>query len=118
MDDLQFLICVVEFYSLANLWHNRLGLLNHRSIWFLGKQQLERNEPFMLESKSICPSCMEGKKSHRHIVKIVEHRATCPLALVHTNLCGMIHHVSPCGVHYFISFTYDFNYFTWLYFLK
>ncbi len=72
----------------------------------------------MLESKSICPSCMEGKKSREHIVKIVEHRATRPLALVHINLCGMIHPVSLGGVHYFISFTYDFSYFTWLYILK
>ncbi len=42
MDDPQFLICVMEFYSLTNLWHKRLGHLNHYNIRFLGKQQLEQ----------------------------------------------------------------------------
>jgi hypothetical protein len=60
---------------------------------------------------------MEGKlQSREHIVKIVEHYATSPLALVHT--CGMIHFASFGGAHYFISFTDDFSRFTWLYFLK
>lgn len=118
MDDPQFPICAVEFYFLANLWHKHLGHLNHHSIWLLGKQQFERNEPFLLESKSICSSCMEGKKSCERIIKIVEHHATCPLALVHTYICGMIHPTFLGGVHYFISFTNDFSCFTWLYFLK
>lgn len=62
---------------------------------------------------------MEGKlQSREHIVKIVEHYATSPLALVHINLCGMIHFASFGGAHYFISFTNDFSRFTWLYFLK
>jgi hypothetical protein len=61
---------------------------------------------------------MEGKKSHECIIKIVEHNAIGMLALVHTNLCGMIHLASLGGAHYFISFTNDFSRFTWLYFLK
>ncbi len=84
----------------------------------MGKKQLECGEPFLLESKSIRPSCMEGKKSCECIIKIAKHRVTCPLALVHTNLCGMIHLASLGGTHYFISFTNDFSCFTWLYFLK
>jgi hypothetical protein len=118
MDDPQFLICDVEFYSLTNLWHNCIEHFNHHTIWFLGKQQLECGELFLLESKFICPSCMEGKKSCECIIKIAKHRVTSPLALVHTNLCGMIHLASLGGAHYFISFTNDFSCFTWLYFLE
>ncbi len=56
MDGPQFLICVVEFSSLATLWH-----LNNHSIQFLGKQQLGHGVPLLPKNKSICPSYMEGK---------------------------------------------------------
>jgi len=61
---------------------------------------------------------MEGKKSHECIIKIIEHHATSPLAFFCTNICGMIHPTFIGGAHFFISFTNDFSYFTWSYFLK
>jgi len=52
------------------------------------------------------------------MVKIIGYCATTSLALIHIDLCGMIHLASLGGVHYFISFIDDFSHFTWLYFLK
>jgi hypothetical protein len=109
----------VESFSFAKLWHKRFEHLNNHSIQFLGKQQFGHGVPLLPESKSICPSYMEGKlQSRHHIVKIVERYATSLLALVHTNLCGMIHLAPLGGAPYFISFIDDFSCFTWLHFLK
>ncbi len=64
-----------------------------------------------------CDSCIEGKQSRERAVKSSERRAKRPLALIHTDLCGMIRPASLGGSLYFASFTDDFSRFTWLYFL-
>jgi len=118
MDDPQFPICVMEFSSLTNVWHKCFGHFNHHSIRFLGQQQFGHGVPLLMENNSICPSYMEGKQSCESIIKIAERCAISSFALVHINLCGMIHFVSLGGADYLISFIDDFSHFTWLYFLK
>jgi hypothetical protein len=40
------------------------------------------------------------------------------LGLIHTNLCGPLLVASLFSSRYFMALTYDYSYFTWVYFMK
>ena len=55
-----------------------------------------------------CESCLEGKMIKRPF-KTKGYRATKPLELVHTDVCGPMRVQAKDGYEYFVTFTYDYS---------
>ena len=69
------------------LWHLRLGHINPNRIHGLVKSGILTSLDF--EPIPVCESCLEGKMTKRPF-KAKGYRATKPLELVHTDVCGPI----------------------------
>ncbi|KAH9697148.1 hypothetical protein KPL71_023495 [Citrus sinensis] len=94
------------------LWHLRLGHINQNRIQRMIKDGLLG--PLENESLPLCESCLEGKMTKRPFsAKGV--RATVPLELVHTDVCGPINVQARGGYEYFITFTDDYSRYGYVY---
>ena len=85
----------------------------------LSKHQMVRG--LDLDSKQLsefCESCAKGK-SHRLAFKhSTDKRASHPLELVHSDICGKIGTQSLSGGEYFVTFVDDRTRHVWIYILK
>ncbi|GAU44848.1 hypothetical protein TSUD_112220 [Trifolium subterraneum] len=73
--------------------------------------------PQLQDMEDTCVSCLTGKQHMEAIPKYSNWRATKPLELVHSDICGPITPQSNGGSRYFITFTDDFSRKTWIYLL-
>nr|GEV97560.1 hypothetical protein [Tanacetum cinerariifolium] len=64
-----------------------------------------------------CVPCMSGKIARKPYAHQVE-RAKDLLGLIHTDVCGPFKIVSRPGASYFVTFTYDFSRYGYVYLLK
>lgn len=100
------------------LWHRRLGHLNKRSVYFLQSMvsgmTLGKDE----SSMPFCEGCVQGKQHRASFPKDVGTRATKPLEIVHSDVCGPMRTTSMGGARYFVTFIDDFSRKVWLYTLK
>ncbi|GKA58903.1 retrotransposon protein, putative, ty1-copia subclass [Tanacetum coccineum] len=62
-------------------------------------------------------SCLSGKMTRKSFPHRPE-RATDLLGIIHTDMCGSLRHVSRQGASYFITFTYDYSRYGYVYLLK
>ena len=100
-----------------NYWHKILGHCNVDDIKRLPGvvKGMTISGPATKESES-CDICVEGKfLSTRK--RSASTKATKPLELFHTDLCGSIDPVAEVNFKYTISFTDDFSGFIFVYFL-
>ncbi|CAL9003549.1 unnamed protein product [Prunus brigantina] len=74
--------------------------------------------PVLTEMKDVCEGCVSGKHHREKFDKEGAWRASCPLELVHTDLCGPMQNESIGGNRYFITFIDDFSRMCWVYFLR
>lgn len=104
------------------LWHRRLGHLGYDNIKILSTQNLVNGlnindgRSNIFES-NFCESCLLGKMTRQPFNK-KGHRATKPLELVHTDVCGPISPTTWDGYNYFLTFTDDFTHMVIVYLLK
>ena len=97
------------------LWHCRLGHINERRM---AKLQKSGNlGSFDYESYDTCESCLLGKMTKLSF-KGKGERASGPLDLIHTDVCGLMSTHARGGFIYFITFIDDFSQFGYLYLLK
>nr|GEU69757.1 hypothetical protein [Tanacetum cinerariifolium] len=87
--------------DMHNLYLNRDGLL----------------QPTHDESHEKCKSCISRKMARKPFPHHVE-RAKDMLGLIHTDVCGPFRTVSREGANYFITFTYDFSRYGFVYMMK
>lgn len=99
-------------------WHHRLGHLNIRSIKTMQSQDLVIGIPSLRSMISTCEGCIFGKHHKLPYSKDPVTRATELLALIHTNLCGLMHTKSFGKALYFITFIDDYSRYTYVYFLQ
>ncbi|CAL9021865.1 unnamed protein product, partial [Prunus brigantina] len=72
-----------------------------------------------LEQKSVvCDGCMLGKQHKDSFPLESTWRASNPLELVHTDICGPMKTESLSGNRYFLLFTDDFTRMSWVYFIR
>ncbi|GKB10472.1 retrotransposon protein, putative, ty1-copia subclass, partial [Tanacetum coccineum] len=69
------------------------------------------------ESFDQCVSCLSGKMTRKSFPHRPE-RATDLLGIIHTDVCGLLRHVSRQGASYFITFTDDYSRYGYVYLLK
>lgn len=101
-----------------HLWHQRLGHSSSQRVSHMTRNQLIVGAPVLPSSQTMCEVCMKGKQTRQRIPKAATFRATRPLELVHSDLCGPLPVPSLTGARYVITFTDDYSRFTWVYFLK
>ncbi|GKB55022.1 retrotransposon protein, putative, ty1-copia subclass, partial [Tanacetum coccineum] len=97
------------------LWHCRLAHISKKRIEKLQQEGLLR----LIDDESFdqCISCLSGKMKR----KLFPHRpkrATDLLGIIHTDVCGLLRHVSRQGASYFITFTDDYSRYGYVYLLK
>ena len=86
------------------LWHLRLGHINFNRIHGLVKSGILNSLAF--EPIPMCESYLEGKMT-KGPFKAKGYRATKPLELVHTDVCGPMRVQARGGYEYFVTFTDD-----------
>nr|GFB22463.1 hypothetical protein [Tanacetum cinerariifolium] len=97
------------------LWHFRLAHISKKHIEKLQQEGLLKSTDD--ESFDQCISCLSSKmtrKSFPHHPK----RATDPLRIIHTDVCGPLRHVSRQGASYFIISTDIYSRYGYVYLLK
>ncbi|GAA0154574.1 hypothetical protein LIER_12516 [Lithospermum erythrorhizon] len=102
----------------AELWHQRLGHLNHRSLYNLQNKNMVIGMPEIKNEGFTCSSCLSGKQTRITMPKEATWRASKPLELIHSNICGPITPTSNSGKGYFLSFIDDYSRKCWLYLLS
>ncbi|BBN70319.1 multidrug resistance-associated protein 9 [Prunus dulcis] len=99
-------------------WHKRLGHLNKRSIKLLESQGMVHGLPHLEQASVVCEGCMLGKQHRDSFPLESTWRASYPLELVHTDICGPMKTDSISGNKYFLLFTDDCTRMSWVYFIR
>ncbi|CAL9010602.1 unnamed protein product, partial [Prunus brigantina] len=99
-------------------WHKRLGHLNERSIKLLENQGMVHGLPHLEQMSVVCDGCMQGKQHRDSFPLESTWRASNPLELVHTDICGPMKTESLSGNRYFLLFTDDYTRMSWVYFIR
>nr|GEY43719.1 retrotransposon protein, putative, Ty1-copia subclass [Tanacetum cinerariifolium] len=97
------------------LWHCRLGHISKKHIENLQHDGLLNS--IDIESLGKCVSCMSGKMARKPYSHQME-RAKDLLGLIHTDVCRPFKIVSRQRASYFVTFTYDFSRYGYVYLLK
>ena len=93
----------------------RLGHINPNRIHGLVKSGILNSLAF--EPIPMCESCLEGKMNKRPL-KAKGYRATKPLELVHTDVCGPMRVQAKGGYEYFVTFTDDYSRYGFVYLMR
>ena len=88
----------------ADLWHRRMGHASVDAILQL-EGQARGVPPISKTLKEKCEICILGKNSRKPFNKVPQEKATRPLQLVHSDVCGPIHPTSTGGANFFSTFT-------------
>lgn len=97
----------------AELWHRRFGHLGYDNLARLQRCGMVTGistpaEEFKATADGTCEPCILGK-GHRAPFKASTSATSRPLALVHTDLCGPLDHLSTTGCRYFITVLDDYS---------
>lgn len=101
----------------AHLWHRRLGHLNMKGLRTLAYRKLVKGLPILKASPKLCTNCVIGKQHRDPFPKKSLWRASQPLQLVHSDICGPITPESNSRKRYIITFIDDYSRKMWTYFL-
>jgi len=99
-------------------WHLRYVHLYLHGLKLLKKNDMVQGLPNIELLTSVCPTCVLGKQTRQPFSTEEKWRATRPLQLIHTDLCGPFVPLSIGGNKYFITFVDDFSRKIWIYFVK
>ncbi|RYE04781.1 MAG: hypothetical protein EOP33_08580, partial [Rickettsiaceae bacterium] len=97
------------------LWHLRLGHINIKRL-----ERLSRLGPLkhlQVGTLPVCESCIEGKMTKRSFAG-KGLRATEPLQLVHSDVCGPMSEAARGGYEYFVTFTDDYSRYGFIYLMQ
>jgi transposase InsO family protein len=101
-------------------WHRRLGHLNVKGVHALQNMVNGMNLGNMpcLTSSFFCEGCIEGKQHCKPFPSNGGMRATKPLEIVHSDVCGPMRTTSLGGARYYVTYIDDFSRKVWVYLLK
>ncbi|KAI5333494.1 hypothetical protein L3X38_023625 [Prunus dulcis] len=89
------------------VWHRRMGHLNFTSLKLLQDQEMVLGLPEIKLVNEVCEGCTFGKHCRDSFPKETTSRATIPLELIHTDVCGPMQTVTEAGNRYFLTFIDD-----------
>ena len=102
----------------TELWHRRLGHLNISCLKLLQEQEMVMELPEIKAVKEVCEGCVLGKQCREAFPKEASTRASIPLELIHSDICGPMQTTTKAGNRYFITFIDDCTRMCWIYFLR
>ena len=92
----------------ADLWHQRLGHLNGRSLQLLHQHKMVTGLDAASDLTGNCVGCVLGKHHRKTFSSLpASHQRQARLELVHTDLCGPMDESSLGGKHYLLTFIDD-----------
>ncbi len=102
------------------LWPRRLDHLNVKGVHALQTMVSGMNLGNMPcpTSSFVCEGCIEGKQHRKPFLSNGGMRATKPLEIVHSDVCGPMRTISLGGARYFVTYIDDFSRKVWVYLLK
>ncbi|KAM1739403.1 hypothetical protein ACFX11_015127 [Malus domestica] len=102
----------------STLWHRRLGHLNLNSLKQLKEHDMVLGLPELTMIDEICKGCVFGKHCRDAFPKEASWKATLPLELIHSDVCGPMQTTTKAGNRYFLTFIDDCTRMCWIYFLR
>ncbi|KAL4565728.1 hypothetical protein LXL04_029831 [Taraxacum kok-saghyz] len=102
----------------TNLWHKRFGHLHMKGLRTLAYRKMVKGLPILKASSKLCIQCVEGKQSRDKFQRSSTWRATQPLQLIHSEICGPITPKSNSQKRYVLTFIDDYSRKMWVYFLN
>ncbi|MCO5607010.1 hypothetical protein L7F22_061201 [Adiantum nelumboides] len=102
----------------SSIWHARFGHLCYQQLQQAARDSLVEGLPTVRSPTGICEPCQLGKQHRVAFPKQASTRASAPLALVHTDLCGPMSTSSLSGLCYMLVLVDDFSRYTWVSFMK
>ncbi|MCO5610007.1 hypothetical protein L7F22_064242 [Adiantum nelumboides] len=102
----------------SSIWHARFGHLCYHQLQQAAKDSLVEGLPTVRSPTGVCEPCQLSKQHRVAFSKQASTRASAPLALVHTDLCGPMSTSSLSGLCYMLVLVDDFSRYTWVSFLK
>jgi len=105
--------------SKIEIWHRKLGHLGDEALKKLLKitEGIDLSLMEINDNKRLCKACVEAKHA-RSKFENTRTKATRPLQLIHTDLCGPFDPITWDGNKYFITFLDDYTHYTMVYLLK
>lgn len=106
--------------QVMQLWHRRFGHLGFKNLTLLSQNQMVSGIDDLTKcnnNNSVCEPCLLGKMTRQPFNR-QGRRATRPLELVHTDVCGPITPLTEEGYKYFLTFIDDYTHFVWVYLLS
>ncbi len=101
------------------LWHQRYGHLSPQSLKKLPSENLVEGLNFNAKKDlEFCDACVQGKLRRCSFPSSGAKRASEPLGIVHSDVCGKINTKSCGGAEYFLTFTDDKTGYVWVYPVK
>ena len=113
-----------EYASIAcsqniDLWHQRYGHLGVQNLKKLVNDNLVDGLDFDAKKDiSFCEPCANGKHHREKFPKTSLTKASKPLELVHSDVCGKMNVPSLGGAEYFLTFIDDNTRYVWTYVLQ
>ena len=89
----------------SSTWHARLGHIGKDRMARLAREGLLG--PLAMVNLPICEPCLAGKACRKPFGKAV--RATQPLELIHSNICGPMNVKARHSASYFLTFIDDYT---------
>lgn len=86
------------------LWHQRLGHLNARSVLVIQSMVSGMNLSKDELSMPFCEGCVQSKQHRAPFPKDGETRAKKPLEILHLDVCNTMKSTSMNGARYFVTF--------------
>ncbi|KAF5462373.1 hypothetical protein F2P56_018390, partial [Juglans regia] len=103
----------------TDLWHQRLGHVNHKNLSKIAKKEMVIGLPELGKAETpVCGSCQLGKQvrtAHKNTTAILTER---PLELLHIDLMGPSRTESLGGKRYILVMVDDFTRYSWVEFLR
>jgi hypothetical protein len=82
-------------------WHLRFGHLHFSGLKLISSAGMVHGLPVIKPPSNVCEGCILGKQARLSFPNGKSWRATSPLQLVHTDICGPIDPMSLGGNRYF-----------------
>lgn len=95
-------------------WHFRLSHLAEASIRRLSMQGVISLTDWDRSGIETCMACKKGRLTRRKFSSQEKYKASCPLEIVHSNVCQLSHPSHEC-FRYFVSFIDDYSRFAVVY---
>jgi transposase InsO family protein len=105
---------ISRYVPTLQTWHQRLGHLNYADVRStLSSEQYSGTVPI-----EPCTVCLTAKAKESFQRQTPSTRASKPLELIHSDVCGPISPCSLSGFRYYIIYVDDYSRYTWIYFLR